>query len=154
MTDSMTLRDLIPRSESDKLWRQEGDKLVMPRLQSEFLDWLLTHDSEREHHTIKDWSAAHGVAATRPALWKKDRRFRREWEDRAAAKNISVDRLQNVIDTLYEAACNGDVNAAKLYMAHVEKLRPSQVVEPDRDVERLSDDELQAEIRGLLEGGL
>lgn len=147
-----SLRDLIPKSNNPALWRREGNRWVMPPLQSEFLDWLLTHESERDHKTIKAWAEAHHVTPATCGSWKKDRRFKREWEDRAAAKNISVDRIQNVIDTLYEAACNGDVNAAKLYMQHVEKLSPPKVVEADEDVAGLSDDELMAEIAQLAEG--
>lgn len=154
MTNATTLRELRPKSENPSLWRTEGDRLVMPELQSKFLDWLLTHESEREHKSQAAWAAAHGVGAATPGQWKKDRRFRREWEARANAKNISVDRLQNVIDTLYDAACGGDVNAAKLYMQHVEKLRPPQQVEADREVEKLSDEELLAEIDALAKEGL
>lgn len=154
MEDTIRLEDLIPRSDNPRLWRKRGGKLIMPALQSEFLDWLLTPVPEREQKTQKDWAEAHGVAATTVQEWKKDRRFRREWEERADAKNIGVDRIQNVIDTLYEAACRGDVNAAKLYMQHVEKLRPpQQVVERDSDVADMSDEELAAEVAALVGDG-
>lgn len=133
------------------LWQKHDGKWIMPEKQSRFLDWLLTPKEEREHKTQMAWCEANGVGIHTPADWKRDRRFRREWEDRAAAKNIGVDRMQSVIDTLYEAAVNGDVAAAKLYIQEVEKLRPPRQLEADRDVEHLSDEELEAEIRGLLD---
>lgn len=151
---AVTLKDLLPKSDNPNLWRKEGDRWRMPEKQSLFLDWLLTPLSEREEKSIKAWAQAHGVNPATPSEWKKDRRFRREWEDRATAKNIGVDRMQNVLDTLYQAACNGDVAAAKAYIAEVDKLRPPRQVEPDSDVADLSDEELQDEIAGLLAEGL
>lgn len=139
-----------PHSDNPTLWRKdESGRYVMPALQSEFLDWLLTSKDDREHNTIRAWAAAHSVSQHTPSEWKKDRRFRREWEDRAAAKNISVDRIQNVIDTLYEAAVGGDVQAAKMYLSHVEKLSPPVVAVRDPDVQDLSDDELRELVVGL-----
>ena len=142
----------MPQSDNPTLWRKDHKtgRDVMPALQSEFLDWLLTSKDDREHNTIRSWAAAHGVSAATPTEWKKDRRFRREWEDRAAAKNISVDRIQNVIDTLYEAAVVGDVQAAKMYLSHVEKLAPPVVVQRDPDVQDLSDEELRVLVAGLV----
>lgn len=149
--EHLTLEDLRPRSENPNQWRKVGDRLVMPELQSKFLDeFLLELPSERKHKTMKAWAEAHGLNPQTVGEWKRDRRFRREWEDRADAKNISVDRIQNVLNTLYESACNGDVNSAKLYMQHVDKLRPVRQVEQDRDVADLSDEELLAELRDLL----
>ena len=139
-----------PGTNNPTLWQKHDGHWVIPELQSKFLDWLLTPRSEREQETIKAWAEAHGVAPRTVSDWKKDRRFRREWEDRANSKNISVDRMQSVIDTLYEAAVGGDVQAAKLYIAEVEKLRPTRQVERDEDVAHLSDEELEGELRELL----
>lgn len=139
-----------PGTNNPNLWQKRDGRWVMPEKQSRFLDWLLTPAADREHQYIKDWCAANGVDSHTPADWKRDRRFRREWEDRANAKNIGVERMQNVIDTLYEAAVDGDVQAAKLYIQEVEKLRPPRQVEADRDIEHLSDEELEAEIMELL----
>lgn len=144
------LTDLVPRSDNPSLWRQDGDgRMVMPPLQSDFLDWLLSLESEREHRTMKAWADAHGVNPSTLGAWKKDRRFRAEWERRADAKNISVDRIQNVMNTIYEAAANGDVQAAKLYLQEIQKVRPPKMVEEDEDLAAMSDDDLDALIREL-----
>lgn len=152
MTDHILKQFQLKGTNNPNLWQKRDGRWVMPEKQSRFLDWLLTPVSDREHKYIKDWCAANGVGVHTPAEWKRDRRFRREWEDRANAKNMGVERMQNVIDTLYEAAVDGDVSAAKLYIQEVEKLRPPRVQEVDRDVEQLSDEELFAEVRELIDG--
>jgi hypothetical protein len=127
-------------STNPTLWR-DGK---MPALQSEFLEWLLTPRSEREEKSQVDWAARHGVASTTLTDWKKDRRFRREWENRADARNIGVDRIQGVLDTLHEAAVAGDVQAAKLWLQEVDKLRPPKQAVADKELELLSDEDLDA----------
>lgn len=155
-----TLRALLPKPENPAKWSTtEAGRPVMPDLQSAFLDWLLTPESDREHSTIRAWAAAHSVNASTCSEWKKDPRFRREWEQRAAAKNVSVDRMQNVIETIYQAAVDREnlkdaLPAARLYMQYVEKLSPPVVVEKDASVEHLSDEELLAEVEALMAAGL
>lgn len=146
-----SLQDFIPRSDNPTLWRQnESGRYVMPELQSKFLDWLLTPKSEREGiDTQAAWAAANGVNSGTLGTWKKDRRFRREWEDRAAAKNISVDRVQGILDTLHEAGMQGDVQAAKLYLQHVERLAPPVVVHRDPDLQDLSEEDLDRMLEDL-----
>lgn len=150
--ESRKLEDLIPRSDNPSLWRNEGGRLIMPALQSEFLDWLLTPEPEKPEgqKTQAQWAATHGVNAGTVGTWKKDRRFRMMWEDRAAEKNISVDRIQGVIDTLHGAALAGDVQAAKLYLQHVEKMRPPVEIVRDDDVAGVSDEDLKSEIAALI----
>lgn len=160
MMEQSKLRALIPRSENPAKWSTtEQGQAVMPELQSAFLDWLLTPESEREHTSIASWAKANGVNASTCGVWKKDPRFRREWEQRAAANNISVDRMQNVIETIYQAAVDRNnlkeaLPAARLYMQYVEKINPPVVVERDNSVEHLTDDELLAEIGQLMADGL
>ena len=141
---------LVPHVEDPTKWRKEGDRWVIPERQSEFLDWLLTPRGEREIQTVKEWAEGHDLTPATVSGWKGDRRFRREWEDRANSKNLSVERMQGVIDTLYQAAMDGDVQAAKLYIQETEKLRPPRQVTADADVEKLSDEELADELRLLL----
>lgn len=138
----MDLREFTT-SPNPSHWRQDASgKLVMPVLQSEFLDWLLTPVGEREQNTMKSWGEAHGVSAGTLGDWKKDRRFIREWEARADARNVGVERIQRIMDTLYEAGVDGDVQAAKMWLTQVEKMRPPKVVDQDAELEGLSDEEL------------
>lgn len=149
-----TLRDEFMPPPNPSQWHRDATgKIVMPELQSEFLDWLLTPDGEKEHRTIKAWAEAHSVTPATVGGWKKDRRFIREWEGRADARNVSVERMQRIMDTLYEAGVDGDVAAAKMWLAQVEKMRPPKQVEADADVEDLSDDELAQLVQEMLLDG-
>lgn len=146
---------IIPRGEPrPNLWRRDGSRWVMPELQSEFLDWLLTLPEDREHKTATLWANAHDVGPVAVRNWKKDDRFIAEWTRRAHKKNISVDRVQNVLDALYRAAVGDrpDVNAATRWLGYIEKLMPPQRAERDPDISDLSDDELIAEIQELADG--
>lgn len=127
-------------------WHKDASgKLVMPQLQSRFLDeFLLSPKGEREHNTIKAWAEANGTTPETVGKWKRDRRFIREWEARADARNVGVERIQRIMDTLYEAGVEGDVQAAKMWLTQVEKMRPPKVVEQDAELENLTDEELEA----------
>lgn len=143
--------DDIPLKE--KKWsKDDSGKAVMPELQSEYLDWLLSDD--RFPDTEAEWCRAHNVARDTCAKWKRDRRFKEQWERRATDKNISPDRLQRVIDVLYTSAVGtGDVAAAKQFLLYAEKLLPPKEVRRDASVMHLTDAELLAEVNGIVAAG-
>lgn len=131
-------------------WDNQSNSWQMPELQSKFLDWLLS--DPRDPATRKEWAAQNGVHEDTPKRWKRDRRFKEEWERRAREKNISVDRVQSVVDSLHRAAINGDVKAASLYLQYIDRFVPKQVIKvEDRDTVNLSDEELLAELQHLTE---
>lgn len=132
-------------------WDNQTNSWQMPELQSKFLDWLLS--DPKDPATKNEWCQLHGVHEDTPKRWKRDRRFQEEWERRAREKNISVDRVQSVVDALHAAAVNGDVKAANLYLQYIDRFTPKRVLQvEDRDTKGLSDDELIAELRQLTEG--
>lgn len=145
--------DHIPPNE--KKWQKdEAGKLVMPVLQSAYLDWLLTDDKDRFPDTEAEWCRAHSVARDTCAKWKRDRRFKEQWERRATEKNISPDRLQRVIDVLYTSAVGtGDVAAAKQFLLYAEKLLPPKEVRRDASVMHLTDAELLDEVDAIKASG-
>lgn len=146
------LNDFLAAGAPATQWRKQGNRWIMPELQSEFLDWLLSLHSERVEKTEIDWARTHGVAATTPASWKRNDRFRVEWAKRAAAKNVSVDRLQMILDMLFEKAIeDGDAQAARQWLTWVERYMPPVTVERDEEAANLSDEELAAELRELLD---
>jgi ribosome-binding protein aMBF1 (putative translation factor) len=79
---------------------------------------------------------------------KRDQRFAKEWDRRAAELNIHPERTQSVIDSLHAQAVGGSVQAASLYLQYVEKFTPKRrvVVDDDRDAAGLSNDELADEL--------
>lgn len=146
-----SLSDFLPRPKQDPLkWSTDSDgRAVMPEKQSQFLDWLLS--DLRKPETEKEWAAENDISSETLKKWKQNRKFREEWERRALDRNISVETTQDVMRTLKKAAQRGDVTAAKFYMQWVERLMPPKQVDRDDTIAHLSDEELEAEMRQLLD---
>lgn len=120
----------------------------MPEAQSRFLDWLLS--DPRIPSSLKAWAVENGYDESTPQRWKKDKRFRAEWERRAAELNISTDRVQSVVDSLHRAAVGGDTKAAMAYLQYVGRFMPTtKVVTEASDTKSLTDEELLAELQQL-----
>lgn len=127
-------------------WQKDPDtgKLVMPAIQVQFLDWLLTFPRAG---TQAEWARENNVDERGVRRWKADPRFKREWDARAQELNLSPERVQAVLDNLYEIASVGNgaaaVKAGALYLEYVGKFMPARkiVVEGD-DLESLSNEDL------------
>tara|TARA_B100000586_G_scaffold20362_1_gene13480 strand:+ start:536 stop:988 length:453 start_codon:yes stop_codon:yes gene_type:complete len=144
----------MPQNGGGKGWKTDPDTgvQVMPELWKNFLEWLLL-GPEREPGIQKEWAALNGVHEDSLRRWKRDPRFRREWEARAAELNIHVERVQTVIDAVYREAAQGDVKAASLYLQYIDKFTPKRTLVVDEaEAAALSDDALVAELEGLLDG--
>lgn len=134
-----------------------GEK-VMPLRWQGFLDWLL-RGPERQPQTQREWAAENDMHEDSLRRIKRDPRFIKEWDRRAAELNINPERVQSVIDSLWQRASAGDVKAASLYLQYIEKFTPKRrvVVDDEREVAGLSDVELADELAGLVaefRGGL
>ena len=136
------------------VWDDESGNKVMPARWQEFLDWLL-RGPEREPRTQREWAAENDMHEDSLRRIKRDARFIKEWDRRAAELNINPERVQSVIDSLWQRASDGDVKAASLYLQYIDKFTPKRrvVVDDERDAEGLSDEELasalEAEVRHL-----
>jgi len=132
---------------------ETGEK-TMPTHWQSFLDWLLL-GPDRSPRTQREWAAANGIHEDSLRRIKRDHRFIKEWDRRAAELNINPERVQSVIDSLWQRASDGDVKAASLYLQYIDKFTPKRrvVVDDERDAAGLSDDELadalEAEVRHL-----
>ncbi len=134
-------------------WRTDpetGEK-VMPDSWKAFLDWKLQGPDRDPKHQY-EWAELNGVHEDSVRRWKRDPRFIKEWDRRAAELNIHPERTQGVIDSLHLAAVGGDVKAASLYLQYIEKFTPKRrvVVDDEREVAGLSDVELADELAGLV----
>ena len=138
-----------------KGWQTDIDtgSKVMPAAWGNLLDWLL-QGPERAPSTQRDWAAENDLHEDSIRRIKRDPRFIREWDRRAAELNINPERVQSVVDALWQRASAGDTKAASLYLQYVEKFTPKRrVVVDDREATGLSDvelaDELEAQVLHL-----
>ena len=142
-------------------WDEDSHQRVMPENWKLLLEWLL-RGPERSPRTQKEWAGEHAIHQDSIRRIKRDPRFVREWDRRAAELNINPERVQSVIDALWQQAANGDVKAASLYLQYIEKFTPRRkvVMEDERDAQSFSDDELasllEEEVASLrlIKGGL
>jgi len=144
----------MPQNGGGKGWitDPESGVQVMPDSWRKFLDWLLL-GLDRAPKTQKDWAAANSIHEDSLRRWKRDPRFRREWEARAAELNVHVERVQTVIDAVYREAAQGDVKAASLYLQYVDRFTPKrQVIVDEAEAASLTDAALITELEDLLDG--
>ena len=145
----------MPANGGGKGWSWDDDlnERVMPKLWQDLLEWFLK-GPDRVPTTQKEWASANGCHEDSVRRIKRDARFAREWDRRAAELNIHPERTQSVIDSLHAQAVGGSVQAASLYLQYVEKFTPKRrVVVDDREASGLSDvelaDELEAQVLHL-----
>jgi len=134
-------------------WDEELGESVMPPKWQALLEWFLK-GPDRVPTLQYEWAAEHGLHEDSIRRIKRDPRFAREWDRRAAELNVHPERTQGVIDSLHAAAVGGSVQAASLYLQYVEKFTPKRrVVVDEGEVSGLSDgelaDELEAQVRHL-----
>ena len=142
----------MPKNGGGKGWRvypDPGEKL-MPDMWKDLLDWLL-QGTQRDPKHQYEWADSNGVHEDSVRRIKRDPRFMKEWDRRAAELNIHPERTQTVIDALFAQAADGDVKAASLYLQYIEKFTPKRrLVVEDKDASSLSDLELAEELEALL----
>lgn len=109
-------------------------------LQYEFIDFMLTPGHASQAQFARDHHMSHNTLVA----WKKSRFFMEEWDKKAKKINGGIERVQRVIDALFTRAVDfGDVKAMSLYLQYVKEFTPTtRVVEEDRSVKDLSDEEL------------
>jgi len=142
---------MLQHNRAEHLWPEDGS---LPEHVQRFVEWLITPRTERlpDEGSQRQWAKKWGVAAETTSTWKRDPRVKRAIEQRCDELNVSVDRIQAVVNTLFKNAENGDVKAAQLYLQYVDRLAPKRVVIEDRRLSDMSDDELARELQaaGLL----
>lgn len=146
--DGQAYRCMAPIDPNDPRcrWQQDSDGVwIMPELQQQFLDWMFEFPRKG---TQAEWAREHGVDERTVRRWKADPRFQKEQRLRAKEINISVERVQEVLNNLHAIASTGSgpaaVGAATRYLDYVSKLLPQErpTVTDDDDIGKLSTDEL------------
>ena len=126
----------------------------MPPLWQDLLDWLL-RGPDRRPRTQREWASENDIHEDSLRRIKRDHRFIKEWDRKAAELNINPERVQSVIDSLWLRASEGDVKAASLYLQYIEKFTPRRrlVIDDERDIASFTDEELasalEAEVQYL-----
>ena len=137
----------MPQNGGGRGWKTDPDsgEQVMPGLWKEFLEWLLL-GPDRDPQTQREWARENDIHEDSLRRIKRDQRVIKDWDRRAAELNINPERVQSVIDALWQQAAAGDVKAASLYLQYIDKFTPKRkvAVEDDRDVALFSDEELAA----------
>ena len=126
------------------VWDEDSGSKVMPELWTNLLDWLLLGPDREPKHQY-EWAEENGVHKDSVRRIKRDARFIREWDRRAAELNVSPERTQSVVDALHQQAGAGNTQAASLYLQYIDKFTPTRkVVVDEAAVEGMSDSELAA----------
>lgn len=129
--------------------RWAGGKV--PQHVLDYVEWLVMPEAMRDPKTKVAWAEQAGVNRRTLNEWENDDRVKWAIRDRADALNMSPDRVQAVMNALWKKAEGGDVQAAKLYMDHVDKIMPREGAKVT-GFEDLSDEELKLLAREVLDG--
>lgn len=94
----------------------------------------------------------HGVNPETLRRWKKTDWFRDALDERMRELHLSQDKVMDVVRAMQTAASNGDVQAAKTYLAFLERVQPMKPAQEDSAIEQMTDEELEAAWREGLAG--
>ena len=150
--ETTSFGDVMAQNGGGRGWKTDPEtgQQVMPAKWAKLLDWLL-QGPDRVPKLQYEWAAENKIAADSIRRIKRDPRFAKEWDRRAAELNIHPERTQSVIDALHAQAVGGSVQAASLYLQYIEKFTPRRrVVVEDREASGLSDDELADELEAQI----
>lgn len=117
-----------------------------------FLEWLLTPPDMRQPSSQNEWARQHGLATQTVARWKtQDTLFRTTWEKRIYEMGVGPERLQVLLERLYQAGQDGDIQALKLYFQWVEKISPPKKTDKEEaSIHDMTDEEFADLVEGLI----
>jgi transposase-like protein len=98
------------------LWNETRGEWVVPKLQAEYIDWLLTPEWLREPRLVREFQEKIGVHTQTLYKWRKEKRFQDALKKRADELNADVATTQEVLNAVQSAAKNGDIKAAQLWL--------------------------------------
>jgi hypothetical protein len=123
--------------------RQDPEKM-------RFIEWLTTPPTQRQPPTEAEFARMIDVHVKTLYNWKHDREFREVWQGETDQVIGDLDKRQQVLDTLYEAASDPrnprHVAAAKLYLEAIKQMTPEREA-ANRAVGSLTDAELDLMIK-------
>jgi nitrogen regulatory protein PII len=102
-----------------------------PEIVHDYVDWLCTPEADRDPRTKTAWAKEHTVDYSTVKRWDTDDRVKQLITLRANSLNMGPERVQQVMNAIYNKAKGGDMTAAKLYMDHVDKITPRKTGKED-----------------------
>jgi hypothetical protein len=115
----------------------------------QYLEWLTDPEVQASKETVTAFSRRTGIPVRSMQNWKRQHKFVRAWEHRCAAMNVNPERIQNLMDVLYDQGRKGSVKAIELYMKLNDRMTPERhVIEASTRPAAvdMSDDELAEEL--------
>lgn len=130
---------------------QTGSDDKRERMQA-FIEWLLTPSDSRSPNSRAKLAEAMGVVPQTLRNYQKDPWFQRELM-RQGRESARVEKLPEILENLYQQAIDPlnprSVQAAKVFIDHVEKVVPSEA--DSADIESMSEEELGKLVVALVE---
>lgn len=125
--------------------------------QDAFIEWLTDPSARGASESQNAFAERLGVNKGTLSKWKKDPAFRKEWERRLAELNVSPDKLQTLMDRMFDLANHDDVRPAdqlkamELYFRLVDRMTPDKtLVLSSTPAEELTDEELERQLEDQL----
>lgn len=119
------------------------DENILDHRQEAYLEWLCTAPKLRDPSSKAQYAEKSHIHISTLRRWEKQETFRKEWQSRVDSVQGSPERTQELLDTLYRRAVEGDVKSAQLWLQTTGRLAPSQMkVEVTQKASELSDAEL------------
>jgi len=119
------------------------------------MEWLLTPKALRTPSSQAKYAESIGVVEQTLRNWRRNPAFRAEWDERMKKRQESPERAQEVMDSLFSRALEGDNKAAELYLRvtgrlvaapiKVEQEKPKLVDLSDEELDRLISDRARTE---------
>jgi len=100
--------------------------------------------------TQVDFGTQNAVPVATLQYWRRQKWFKSALSGYLDELNVSPERIQEVVDAMFEAAKEGDTKAASLYLQYVDRLKPreTKIIIEDKRVEELSEGQLLAIVSG------
>ena len=121
-------------------------------IQTDFLDWYAQPRSARspDTQTQADFGTQNAVPVATLQYWRKQKWFKSALSGYLDELNVSPERIQEVVDAMFEAAKDGDTKAASLYLQYVDRLKPKEtrIIIEDKRVEELTEQQLLSIVAG------
>lgn len=139
---------------ADREWVEDPNTGVLkpPWEIRKFIAWYIRPDKPRTMQWIPEYAEVRGVSVKRIRSWLKDPRVLAALDEACVQVNLRPDRIQAVVDAVWEKATRGDIKAAELYLKYAGRLLPQPKavnVTVTHSVKDLSDEQLQAELQRL-----